>query len=62
MSAVLSRGFLLCCLFVSPVALGATFPNRTVTIVVTSAAGALTAGALTWLLLTARHDLEPPGS
>jgi tripartite-type tricarboxylate transporter receptor subunit TctC len=42
MSAVLSRGFLLCCLFVSPVALGATFPNRTVTIVVTSAAGALT--------------------
>jgi tripartite-type tricarboxylate transporter receptor subunit TctC len=42
MSAVLGRGFLLCYLFVSPVALGATFPNRNVTIVVTSAAGALT--------------------
>jgi hypothetical protein len=26
------------------------------------AAGGLTAGALTWLLLTARHDLAPPGS
>jgi hypothetical protein len=24
------------------------------------AAGGLTAGALTWLLLTARHDLDPP--
>jgi hypothetical protein len=24
------------------------------------AAGGLTAGALTWLLLTARHDLAPP--
>ena len=26
------------------------------------AAGGLATGALTWLLLTARHDLEPPGS
>ena len=26
------------------------------------AAGGLAAGALTWLLLTARHDLAPPGS
>jgi curved DNA-binding protein CbpA len=26
------------------------------------AAGGLAAGALTWLLLTARHDLMPPGS
>jgi hypothetical protein len=26
------------------------------------AAGGLTAGVLTWLLLTARHDLAPPGT
>ncbi len=42
MSAVLSRAFLLACLFASPAALGETFPDRNVTIVVTSAAGALT--------------------
>jgi tripartite-type tricarboxylate transporter receptor subunit TctC len=42
MSAVLSRLFLLAGLFVSPAALGKTFPDRNVTIVVTSAAGALT--------------------
>jgi tripartite-type tricarboxylate transporter receptor subunit TctC len=42
MSALLSRAFLLACLFASPAALGGTFPDRNVTIVVTSAAGALT--------------------
>ena len=41
MSALLSRAFLLACLFASPAALGGTFPDRNVTIVVTSAAGAL---------------------
>jgi tripartite-type tricarboxylate transporter receptor subunit TctC len=40
---VLSRLFLLTCLLASPAALGQTYPNRNVTIVVTSAAGALTA-------------------
>jgi tripartite-type tricarboxylate transporter receptor subunit TctC len=39
---VLSRLFLLACLLASPVALGETWPDRNVTIVVTSAAGALT--------------------
>src|SRR6516164_11437856 len=42
MRAVLSRAFLLACLFASPVALAGRFPDRNVTIVVTSAAGALT--------------------
>jgi tripartite-type tricarboxylate transporter receptor subunit TctC len=42
MSAMLGRAFLLACLFASPAALGGTFPDRNVTIVVTSAAGALT--------------------
>jgi tripartite-type tricarboxylate transporter receptor subunit TctC len=42
MSALLSRAFLLACLFASAAALGGTFPDRNVTIVVTSAAGALT--------------------
>jgi tripartite-type tricarboxylate transporter receptor subunit TctC len=42
MTAVLTRAFLLGCLFASPAALGGTFPDRNVTIVVTSAAGALT--------------------
>jgi tripartite-type tricarboxylate transporter receptor subunit TctC len=42
MSALLSRLFLLGCLLASPAALGETYPNRNVTIVVTSAAGALT--------------------
>jgi len=39
---VLRRLFLLACLLVSPAALGQTYPDRNVTIVVTSAAGALT--------------------
>jgi len=39
---VLSRLLLLACLLASPAALGQTYPARTVTIVVTSAAGALT--------------------
>src|SRR6516225_3734357 len=39
---MLSRLFLLACLFASPAALGQTYPDRNVTIVVTSAAGALT--------------------
>jgi tripartite-type tricarboxylate transporter receptor subunit TctC len=42
MSALLGRLFLLGCLLTSPAALGETYPNRNVTIVVTSAAGALT--------------------
>jgi tripartite-type tricarboxylate transporter receptor subunit TctC len=42
MRAVLSRAFLLACLFASPAAVAGTFPDRNVTIVVTSAAGALT--------------------
>jgi tripartite-type tricarboxylate transporter receptor subunit TctC len=39
---VLSRLFLLACLLASPAALGQSYPERNVTIVVTSAAGALT--------------------
>src|SRR3954452_19844366 len=42
MRAVLSRLFLLACLLASPAALGQAWPDRNVTIVVTSAAGALT--------------------
>jgi tripartite-type tricarboxylate transporter receptor subunit TctC len=42
MSAVLSSIFLFACLVASSAALGETFPDRNVTIVVTSAAGALT--------------------
>lgn len=42
MSAVLSRLLLLACLLASPAALAGTYPERNVTIVVTSAAGALT--------------------
>src|SRR5215813_12053043 len=42
MTAMLSRLLLLACLLASPAALGQTYPARTVTIVVTSAAGALT--------------------
>jgi tripartite-type tricarboxylate transporter receptor subunit TctC len=42
MSAVIGRLFLLGCLLMSPAALGQTYPDRNVTIVVTSAAGALT--------------------
>src|SRR5262252_6791967 len=42
MTAMLSRLFLLACLLASPAALAQTYPDRNVTIVVTSAAGALT--------------------
>lgn len=42
MTALLSRLFLLSCLLASSAALGQAYPNRNVTIVVTSAAGALT--------------------
>src|SRR5262245_16966567 len=42
LTAMLSRLFLLACLLASPAALGQTYPDRNVTIVVTSAAGALT--------------------
>jgi tripartite-type tricarboxylate transporter receptor subunit TctC len=42
MTAVLSRFFLLACQFASVAALAQTYPDRNVTIVVTSAAGALT--------------------
>jgi tripartite-type tricarboxylate transporter receptor subunit TctC len=42
MTALLSRVFLLAALLASPAAMGQTYPERTVTIVVTSAAGALT--------------------
>ena len=42
MIATPRRLFLLACLFASPAALGQSYPDRNVTIVVTSAAGALT--------------------
>jgi tripartite-type tricarboxylate transporter receptor subunit TctC len=42
MTALLSRMFLVACLLASPAALGQSYPDRNVTIVVTSAAGALT--------------------
>ena len=42
MTVLLSRVFLLACLLASPAALGQSYPDRNVTIVVTSAAGALT--------------------
>src|SRR5215469_18073384 len=42
MTVLLGRVFLLACLLASPAALGQTYPDRNVTIVVTSAAGALT--------------------
>jgi tripartite-type tricarboxylate transporter receptor subunit TctC len=42
MTAVLRRLLLLACLLASPAALGQSYPDRNVTIVVTSAAGALT--------------------
>ena len=42
MGTVFSRMFLLACLFASPAAVGQRFPDRNVTIVVTSTAGALT--------------------
>src|ERR1700746_856413 len=42
MTVPLSRVFLLACLLASPAALGQSYPDRNVTIVVTSAAGALT--------------------
>src|SRR6201987_5943901 len=42
MTVLLSRVFLLGCLLASPAALGQSYPDRNVTIVVTSAAGALT--------------------
>jgi tripartite-type tricarboxylate transporter receptor subunit TctC len=42
MTVLLTRLFLLACLLASPAALGQTYPDRNVTIVVTSAAGALT--------------------
>ena len=42
MTVLLSRSFLLACLLASPAALGQGYPDRNVTIVVTSAAGALT--------------------
>jgi transposase len=42
LTALLSRLFLLACLLASPAALAQTYPDRNVTIVVTSAAGALT--------------------
>src|SRR5215469_3055149 len=42
MTVLLGRVFLLACLLASPAALGQTWPDRTVTIMVTSAAGALT--------------------
>ncbi len=42
MTVLLSRLFLITCLFTSPAAVGQTYPDRNVTIVVTSAAGALT--------------------
>jgi hypothetical protein len=41
MTALLTRLFLLACLLASSAALGQTYPDRNVTIVVTSAAGAL---------------------
>lgn len=42
MSAVLGRLFLLVCLLAAPAAMAQTYPDRNVTIVVTSSAGALT--------------------
>lgn len=42
MTVLLSRVFLFACLLASPAVLGQTYPDRNVTIVVTSAAGALT--------------------
>src|SRR6516165_9244826 len=42
MTVLLRRLFLLACLLASPAALGQGYPDRNVTIVVTSAAGALT--------------------
>jgi len=42
MTALLCRMFLVACLLASPAAAGQTYPDRNVTIVVTSAAGALT--------------------
>src|SRR5262249_16499100 len=42
MTVLLTRVFLLACLLASPAALAQTYPDRNVTIVVTSAAGALT--------------------
>jgi tripartite-type tricarboxylate transporter receptor subunit TctC len=42
MTALLSRLFLVACLLASPAALAQTYPDRNVTIVVTSSAGALT--------------------
>src|ERR1051325_2249483 len=42
MTVLFTRLFLLPCLLASPAALGQTYPDRNVTIVVTSAAGALT--------------------
>src|SRR5215472_5939370 len=42
MTVLLTRAFLLACLLASPAALGQSYPDRNVTIVVTSAAGALT--------------------
>ena len=42
MAALLSRTFLLACLLASPAAMAQTYPDRNVTIVVTSSAGALT--------------------
>jgi len=42
MKTLLGRLVLLGCLLASPAALAQSFPNRTVTIVVTSAAGAAT--------------------
>jgi tripartite-type tricarboxylate transporter receptor subunit TctC len=42
MTTLLGRLFLIVCLLASPAALGQTYPERNVTIVVTSAAGALT--------------------
>ena len=42
MTVLLTRVFLLGCLLASPAALGQGYPDRNVTIVVTSAAGALT--------------------
>src|SRR5438270_13414656 len=42
MTVLLTRVFVLACLLASPAALGQTYPERNVTIVVTSAAGALT--------------------
>ena len=42
MTALLGRLSLVACLLASPAAVGQTYPGRNVTVVVTSAAGALT--------------------